>query len=226
MIETPIAIVNFKAYSKAIGENAVKLAGQIEKAAEETGKPAAICVAAIDLARVAEAVDIPVFVQHCDPFEPGAHTGKNLLESAKDWGADGVLINHAEDQVPLASIDFLIERAKEFGLLTFVCSNDVKTTQAVASMNPDMVAVEPPELIGSGISVTEAEPDVVEDAVKAVREFDKQEPKAKVLCGAGIKSGEDTSAAVKLGADGVFLASFITKADNPAEAMKEILEGL
>lgn len=225
-IHTPIAIVNFKAYPTAIGKNAVKLAKLIDSAAKKTGKNAAICVTAADLAKVVEAIDLPVFVEHCDGVEPGSHTGTNLIESAKDWGASGVLINHAERKLSLAEIEFLINRAKKFRLTTLVCSNDVTTTQAVASMNPDIVAVEPPELIGSGVSVTDAEPSVVRDAVNAVLTFDISPPEAKVLCGAGIKSGKDVHAALLLGANGVLLASGVTKSDDPEAAMIDILEGI
>lgn len=225
-IVTPIAIVNFKAYESAIGKNAVKLAKAIEAAAKKSGKSVAICVTASDLAPVRAAVSIPIFVEHSDAVEPGAHTGTNLLESSRDWGADGILINHAEDQMCLASIDFVINKARRFGLKSLVCSSDVSTTRAIAAMNPDVVAVEPPEFIGTNISVTKADPSVVSDAVEAVKKFDKIPPKAKVLCGAGIKTAEDVSAALKLGSDGILLASKITKAKDPEAAMSEILRGL
>jgi triosephosphate isomerase len=72
-----------------------------------------------------------------------------------------------------------------------------------------MIAVEPPSLIGGDVSVTEADPSAVSDSVDAVRAIDGG---IRVLCGAGVKTGEDVAAAIDLGASGVLLASGVTKA--------------
>ena len=61
------------------------------------------------------------------------------------------------------------------------------TTRASAAMEPDYVAVEPPELIGSGIPVSKANPEVVSKSVDAVKRI---APNVGVLCGAGMTHGE------------------------------------
>ena len=59
-------------------------------------------------AKVAEAVEIPVFAQHIDPIKPGNSTGHILAESVKEAGAVGTLINHSERQLKLIDIDAII----------------------------------------------------------------------------------------------------------------------
>ena len=106
-------------------------------------------------------------------------------------------------------------------LETIVCTNNINTSKAVAALSPDYIAVEPPELIGTGIPVSKANPEVVEGTVKAVKEINKD---VKVLCGAGISKGEDVKAAIDLGAEGVLLASGVVKAKNVEEAIRELIK--
>jgi triosephosphate isomerase len=83
------------------------------------------------------------------------------------------------------------------------------------------VAVEPPELIGGDISVTKANPRIVEDTVDAVKEANRS---VSVLCGAGIKTGADVKAALDLGADGVLLASGVVRAKDPRAALLDLVK--
>jgi len=96
----------------------------------------------------------------------------------------------------------------------------VFTTAAAAALNPDFVAVEPPELIGSGIPVSKAEPEVVENSVKAAKNINRE---VKVLCGAGITTHEDYVKALELGAEGVLLASGVVKAKDQKRALEELV---
>ncbi len=221
MIKTPIAIVNFKTYEGSTGQNAVKLAETIARVGDGN---VAVAVTACDIFPVSSSVKkMPVLAQHCDPVEFGAHTGSVLLENAKAAGATGTLINHAEKKVPHESIAAVVKKAHELGMFVVACAADLKEAKALARMEPDFVAVEPPELIGTGISVSTAKPEIVSGSVKAVKAIS---PKVKVLCGAGISSKDDVKKAIELGADGVLLASFITKAKDPEAATREIVEGL
>lgn len=112
---------------------------------------------------------------------------------------------------------------KQNDIESCVCTNNIATSKAIATFSPDAVAVEPPELIGTGIPVSQAQPEVVEDSVKGVKSINK---KIKVLCGAGISTGDDMKAAMDLGADGVLLASGIVKAENPKEALLDLVSKL
>ncbi|MHA1593371.1 MAG: triose-phosphate isomerase [Candidatus Baldrarchaeia archaeon] len=215
----PVIIVNFKCYKEAMGQNAIKLAKIAEKVSNETG--VCICVAPqhADIYRVAQEVSIPVFAQHIDPITPGSHTGHVLAEAVKEAGACGTLINHSERRLVLADIDAAIKRCREVGLLSLVCSNNPEVSAAVAALNPDMIAVEPPELIGTGIPVSKAKPEVVTGTIDVVRRVNKE---VVILCGAGITTGDDVRAAIKLGTSGVLLASGVVKAKDPEKVLMEM----
>ena len=48
-------------------------------------------------------------------------------------------------------------------------------------------------------------------------------PAVKVLCGAGISTGDDVAAAIELGTVGVLLASGIIKAKDPKAALYDLI---
>ena len=122
----------------------------------------------------------------------------------------------------IIDIEKAINIAKRLGLITIVCANDNIVGAAVAKLNPDYVAVEPPELIGTGISVSTARPEIVINSVKMIKEVN---PNIKVLVGAGISNKEDVKKALEYGAEGVLLSSAVTKANNFYEKIKELAEG-
>ncbi|HSV48818.1 MAG TPA: triose-phosphate isomerase [Candidatus Acidoferrales bacterium] len=217
-LQTPAIIVNFKTYLESTGTRALALAKQAEKAAKETGACIVVVPQACDLQKIAEAVEIPVFAQHVDPIKPGSSTGHVLAEAVKEAGAVGTLINHSERQLRLIDIDATIALCREKGLISCVCANNPQVSAAVAAMNPDITSIEPPELIGSGISVSKAKPEIISDTVKLVH---KVTPKMTILCGAGISTAEDVSIALKLGTKGVLVASGIVKAKDPYSVLRE-----
>jgi triosephosphate isomerase len=213
--------VNFKTYSEATGKKAVELAKKAEKASKETGVNIVVAPQFADIARVAEAVEIPVFAQHIDAVCPGAFTGHVLAESVKEAGAVGTLINHSERQLKLADVDAVIRHAKERGLTSCVCTSNPAISAAVAYLRPDIISIEPPELIGTGIAVSKAQPEAVTNTIKLVRKVNNH---AVILCGAGISHGEDVSVALKLGTQGVLVASGIVKAKDPYTVLREFAD--
>lgn len=219
-IKTPIVILNFKTYLESSGVNALNLAKALESVSIETGITMAASPQASDIFRINEETNIPLLAQHIDPISPGGHTGSNLLECMVEAGINGTLLNHSEQRMELADIDEVIKQTKKNDIFSVVCTNNIETSVAAAILNPEFVAVEPPELIGSGISVSQAEPEVVEGTVNKVKKVNK---KTKVLCGAGISTGDDMRAALDLGANGVLLASGIILADNPKEALLDLV---
>jgi len=162
---------------------------------------------------------IPVLAQHVDPIQPGAHTGHVLPEAVAVAGACGTLVNHSERRLILSDIEAVVERAKSAGLLSVVCANSTKVGMAAASLNPEIIAVEPPELIGTGIAVSKAKPEIISNSVESIRRIN---PQIIVLCGAGISSGDDVYAALKLGSSGVLLASGVVKAPDWKETLLEL----
>ncbi len=223
MLKTPIVIVNFKTYPQSVGELAVELAKAIASVAKEKGTSVAVAPQNLDLYRVASQIDMPVLAQHIDPITPGAHTGWLLAETAKATGAVGSLINHSEHRLQLEEIEQVVRRLRELELTSVVCAKDQEVCKRVAAFEPDMVAVEPPELIGMGIPVSKAKPEVVRNSVRAVKDVN---PGIKVLCGAGITSGEDVSKAIELGAEGVLIASGVVCAKDQRAAIQDIISGV
>lgn len=222
-MNTPIVILNYKTYLESSGENALELARALKSASEESGITMVAAPQAADIYRIQDQIFLPIFAQHIDPITPGGHTGSNLIETLIEAGISGSLINHSENRMKLADIDEVIQLCKQNDIESCVCTNNIATSKAIATFSPDAVAVEPPELIGTGISVSQAQPEVVEDSVKGVKSINK---KIKVLCGAGISTGDDMKAAMDLGADGVLLASGIVKAENPKEALLDLVSKL
>jgi len=211
-------VVNLKAYPC----EPVEVATAAREVSEETGASIAIAPQAADLQRVAE-TGVETWAQHVSPVERGSHTGSTLAEAAAEAGATGTLLNHSEHRLTLADIDAAVEAAERADLETCVCGNNPDQIGAVAALGPDAVAVEPPELIGTGTPVSKADPDIVTDAVAAAEAVDDSVP---VYCGAGISTGEDLTAARELGAGGVLLASGVAKADDPRQALQNLVEPL
>ncbi|HDD63969.1 MAG: triose-phosphate isomerase [Thermoprotei archaeon] len=222
-LEFPILVINFKAYPQSSGKNALRLAKVAEKVSKELGASIAVAPQITDLYLVASSVEIPVFSQHCDPYPPGAYTGWITLEAIKDAGAIGTIINHSEHRLRLDVIDEIIKRAKDLNMITLVCTNTPEVSAAAAAMNPDIIAIEPPELIGTGIPVSKAKPEIVTSTVDLVRRINRE---VKILTGAGITSGEDVEAALKLGTEGVLVASGIVKAKDWEKAIIELAKPL
>ena len=221
MKKGPIIIVNYKTYTESTGKNAVKLAKKAERVHKETGVYVAVAPQLAELAAVAKSVAIPVFAQHIDPIKPGGYTGHVLADSAKEAGAVGALINHSERQLKLSDIEQIIRIAREHDMISVVCANNPGVSAAVVALEPDMIAIEPPELIGTGIPVSKAQPEVITGTIKLVREVNK---KVTILCGAGISHGADVTAALKLGTQGVLVASGIVKAKDPYAIIREFAD--
>jgi len=215
----PTIIVNFKLYEQGTGQSAVELAKIHEKVAHETGASIGVAVSALDLVRVVDSVDIPVFAQHVDLVEYGSFTGHVLPHEVKEIGAYGTLLNHAERQLGDHELRDSIKKAKDSGLYVVACANTPEAAEKIVDWEPDLVAVEPPELIGGDISVSKAGPEIIEDSVKLIGQN-------KVLVGAGIKDPEDVSIALQLGACGVLLASGVVKSDDPFGALMGLVSGL
>jgi triosephosphate isomerase len=217
----PVLIINFKTYPLATGKNAEHLAEICDRVAKETGKNIMIAVQATDIYRIKQKVAIPIISQHMDGFDQGRHTGRILAESIKSAGAHGTLLNHSEDQYKLDELENAIKKAHKLNLKTIVCVNNSETAEAAATLEPDVIAVEPPELIAGKISVSEAEPEIVSSAVEMVHRI----ANIPVICGAGVHNRRDVKAALELGAKGVLVASAVCKSIEPESVIRDFLKG-
>ena len=184
--------------------------------------PVAIAPATPDLARVASSVSIPVLAQHVDPLDAGPHTGFVPVSAAEQAGAWGSLVNHSEHPLSTAKTFDAARRLSALGLAAVVCARDVAAARRLAAVQPPYLAVEPPELIGGDRAVSTAKPEVVAGTVAAVRSV---APSTLVLCGAGVHDRRDVARARELGAEGVLVASAVTRAPDVRVAIAELLAG-
>ncbi len=214
-------VVNLKTYESAHGASAEALAEAM--AGVHTDARLVAAVSAFDLsAVVAAAPNLEVWCQHLDPIGFGSFTGWLHPATAVERGASGTLINHAEHKVSIEHVAMLLDQVPE-GFTVCACAADIEEARALSVLQPDYVAVEPPELIGGDVSVTSADPEIVRATAAAVREISEQ---VGILCGAGVKSGADVAAAIELGTTGVLLASGVTQAEDPAAVVSDLVSAL
>jgi triosephosphate isomerase len=222
-MRTPCLVINFKAFKEGTGKSALKIAKTAEKISNQLNVCIAVCPNFLDLKEIANKVSILTFAQHMDAVDEGAFTGHVTAYQIKEAGGGGVVLNHSEKRIELDDIEDAIELAKKYELATIVCANEIEVAKAVAVLNPDFLALEPPELIGGNVSVSQAQPEII---TKFVSEVKKYNSKVKLLVGAGVKTKDDVKKAIELGADGVILASGVVKAKNVSKTIEDLASGL
>ncbi len=215
-------MLNLKTYPSAMGAGAERIGRWLEEEGHASGVATAIAPAFPDLGRLAHALGIPVFAQHVDPMDAGAHTGFVPVDAVAAAGGQGSLVNHSEHPISPGETREAVRRIAAAGLTAVVCARDVPAARRLARTRPAYLAVEPPELIGGDRAVSTARPEVVSGTVAAVRAV---APSTHTLCGAGVHDRRDVRAALALGADGVLVASAVTRADDPRAAIRELLAG-
>ena len=219
-VKEPLIVLNMKTYREINQGGALRLANMCKQVAQETGIEFIVCPQQTDLGLLCNNVDLPVFAQHVDNVSPGSTTGWVTPESVRSVGARGTLINHSEHRIGVADISGLINRCRQLDLISLVCTNDIHVSRACAVLRPDFVAVEPPELIGGDISVTTADPEIVQRTVDSIR---KIAPEVRVLTGAGVKNGDDVAMAIELGTCGVLLASGVVRSKDPLNTLYDLV---
>ncbi len=220
---TPFILLNLKTYTEGSGQRAHHIAEAAQQVSEESGIEIGIAPSYMNIHPISMHYTLPVYAQHVDAAAPGAHTGAVTAEAVRSAGAAGSLVNHSERRLTLADIEAAVAALRSTGLVSVVCSNNVATSAAAAALGPDYVAIEPPELIGGTVSVSQANPEIITGTVAAVEKID---PKVKILTGAGIHSGECVKVAVDLGTAGVLLASSVVKAKAPISVLRDLVSKL
>jgi triosephosphate isomerase len=216
-------IVNFKNYPEVLGQGSVKLALAMQRATAGGGIKAIAAPPGPMLGLVAALTSVKVYSQSVGGRSGDKTTGEMLPEAVKAAGAMGTILNHSESRRPVSELRVLVPRLAKLGMEVCLCARTAAEASRLASSNPTYVAIEPPELIGSGMAVSKARPELVKRTVDAVR---KTGYRGSILCGAGIVSGEDVAKAVKLGADGVLVASSVVKAPNWEGKVRELAGSL
>ena len=155
--------------------------------------------------------------QHMDPIPMGKGQGSILPEAVKAAGARCVMLNHAERPMTLENLCKAVGRAREIGLMSVVCASSCAEAAMLAELNPDILVVEPTELIGTGVT---SDVELVRASTEAVKRVN---PEIQVLQGAGISTPEDVYRTIFAGADATGSSSAICKAEDPAKMLREML---
>lgn len=210
-------VLNLKTYDAVI-KNPLYFVDVAKEVVGESGVRIAVAVPAPYLKEAAERYS-DVYAQHMDHYEPGAHTGSIIAEMLASLRVKGTIINHSEKRVGENIVKAAVERAHLLNIETIVCAESPDEAEKLSETQPSFIAVEPPELIGSGVSVSTAKPEVIVSTVKKIK---AKNPKVRVLCGAGVNNKDDVRKALELGAEGVLLASAYVKAKKPKEFLQEL----
>jgi len=215
-------IINCKNYEEISGDKIKKFI----KIAEQVSKKYKIKIAISPPQHLIGLVansSIPILAQHIDDSKIGSTTGYIIPELLKKSKVKGSLINHSEHRISSKEIEKLVVKLKELKMISIVCVKDVAEVKRYLKINPDFIAIEPPELIGSGKAISTEKPDLIQKAAKIVND---SKNKTKLLCGAGIVSGEDVAKSLELGSKGILVASGIIKAKNWNKIISEFAKAL
>jgi triosephosphate isomerase len=213
-------IINFKNYEEVSSDSAIKLAEAAQKVAEKLKIEIVVAPPQPVLALIAKRFRIPVICQHVDNEKMGPSTGFIVPEIAKSYGAIGSLINHSEHRIERSSIASLVERMRKLGMTSIVCTQEPREVVEISTLQPDFIAIEPPELIGSGRAVSKENPAIITKSIEAAGS------RSKVICGAGITDKDDVAKAMELGSQGILVASGIVKAISWEKKIVELASGM
>lgn len=215
-------IINCKNYEEIAGTKITKLVKIAEKISKKYKVKIAIAPPQHLLGQISDGF-VPILAQHLDNYTVGSTTGFMVPEIVKKSKIRGSLINHSEHRISSKEISELVSKLKKLKMVSVVCVKNVSEAKKYAKLNPDYIAIEPPELIGSGKAVSKERPNLILNAVKAVH---SPKRKTKLLCGAGIVSGADVKKAIQLGSKGILVASGIIKARNWEKIIQEFAKAM
>ena len=215
-------IINCKNYDEISGEKIIKLAKISQRISKKYKIPIAIAPPH-HLIPLIPKFNVIVLAQHLDDKKVGGTTGFMIPEIVKKSKIDGTLINHSEHRISEKEIKNLVKRLKRLRLKTVLCVKNVNELKKYLKLNPTFIAIEPPELIGTGRAISTERPQLITKAVDSVKSAKNS---TKLLCGAGIVSGQDVARAKELGSKGILVASGIVKAKNWEKIIDEFSRAL
>ncbi len=215
-------IINCKNYEEIAGDKIIEFVKIAEKISKRYKIKIAVAPPQHLIGLVANS-SIPILAQHVDNSNVGSTTGFMIPELLKKSKVSGSLINHSEHRISSDEISKLVLKLRELKMISVVCVKDVAEAKKYAKLNPDYIAIEPPELIGSGKAVSKEKPELITKSADAVN---SAKNKTKLLCGAGIVSGQDVTKALELGSKGILVASGIIKAKNWTKVIEEFSKAM
>jgi triosephosphate isomerase len=215
-------VINCKNYEEISGDKIIKFVKIAEKVSKKYNVKIAISPPQHLIGLVSNS-SIPILAQHVDDSKVGSTTGFVIPELLKQSKVKGSLINHSEHRISSKEIEKLVLKLSDLKMISILCVKDIAEVKKYLKLNPDYIAIEPPELIGSGKAVSTEKPELIAKAASIVND---SKNKTKLLCGAGIVSGEDVSKASELGSEGILVASGIIKAKSWNKIISEFSKAL
>ena len=215
-------VINCKNYEEVAGDKIIKFVKIVKKISKKYKVKIAISPPQHLVGLVANS-SIPILAQHIDVSKVGSTTGFIIPELLKKSKVKGSLINHSEHRITSKEIEKLVLKLKELKMTSILCVKDIAEVKKYVKLNPDYIAIEPPELIGSGKAVSKEKPELI---AKAATIVNNSKNKTKLLCGAGIVSGEDVAKAIELGSKGILVASGIIKVKDWNKVISEFAKAL
>ena len=215
-------IINCKNYDEISGEKIIKLAKISQRISKKYKIPIAIAPPHHLISLITK-FNVIVLTQHLDDKKVGSTTGFMIPEIVKKSKINGSQINHSEHRISEKEIKNLVKRLKHLRLKTVLCVKNVNELKKYLKLNPTFIAIEPPELIGTGKAISTEKPQLITKAVDGVKSAKNS---TKLLCGAGIVSGKDVTRAKELGSKGILVASGIVKSKNWEKIIDEFSRAL
>ena len=217
----PIFEVRPKIY--VYGKRALEIAQAADRAGERYQVSVIFTAQYTDIRMIADKTNhLMVFAQHMDYLYPGRGVGAVLPEALKEAGAEGVLLNHSECPMDMDSIRKCMLRAKEVGLYTMVCAENMDMAACIARMEPDIILYEAPDMI----EAEEEEQHPIEEIASVNERIAGIDPRIIVLHGAGIHDERDIYKIVKAGADATGSTSGIMKSEKPCEVTEKMIRAV
>jgi triosephosphate isomerase len=222
-LKFPLFVINAKNYREGSGERLRRFfeyAALIEK---DTSVKIYIAPPVIDLFYFSREFPEYTISQSVDVLEYGSSTGHIPIKRLLDIGISASLLNHSENKFSHQLIRDLVVEGDKLGFEFIVCVDSTEEMSKLLEQGvyPAAYAIEPPELIGTGRSVSKYKPETVVEAVKLGRRHN-----IPVLCGAGIVNGEDVAKAFELGVRGILVASGVIKSRNPLKTMVDMASNM
>lgn len=164
--------------------------------------------------------DILLFAQHMDPEMPGGSVGRIIAEALADAGANGVMLNHADHQMPLADVAAAVRRARANNLMTLACASGEREAASIAELSPDILLYEPREMIGHRGGARRPWIRQINALVRSI------EPRTLIMHAGGIATPEDARDVIRAGAMGTGATSAIVKASDRSEIIEGFLSAV
>jgi len=215
-------LINLKTYSSHIGLGLYNIFDQINKLIIDFPiykDKLFIAPNSIQINEVANKYDtINIVAQNIDPIEIGKTTGWLPVELLRIFNIKYSLLNHSEHRIYDSNINEKIKFIQSKGINVIVCCENLYEAKVISNSKPYAIAFEPPELIGSDMSVSTQKGDTLHEFINIVK--DNSLP----FIGAGITSGNDIKIGKKHGAKGFIIAKAFNDAQNKYEKLSEFLK--